>query len=39
MRKDRYARYTNISANDNVYFTHRTEEVDKGKRMSYKNKT
>ena len=39
MRKDWYARYTNITANDNIYFTNRTEEVDKGKPMSYKNKT
>ena len=39
MRKDNYARYTKITANDNIYFTHRTEEVDKGKPMSYKNKT
>ena len=39
MRKDNFARYTNITANDNVYFTHRTEEADKGKPMSYKNKT
>ena len=39
MRKDNYARYTNITANDNIYFTNRTEEVDKGKPMSYKNKT
>ena len=39
MRKDNYARYTKITANDNIYFTHRTEEVDKGKPKSYKNKT
>ena len=38
MSKDWYARYTNITANDNIYFTNRTEEVDKGKPMSYKNK-
>ncbi|CAH3152457.1 unnamed protein product [Porites lobata] len=29
MRKDNFARYINITANDNIYFTHRTEEVDK----------
>ena len=39
MRKGNFAHYTNITANDNIYFTHRTEEVDKGKPMSYKNKT
>ena len=39
MRKGIFAQYTNISANDNIYFTNRTEEVDKGKPMSYKNKT
>ena len=39
MRKDWYARYTKITANDNIYFTNRTEEVDKGKPKSYKNKT
>ncbi|CAH3194299.1 unnamed protein product, partial [Porites evermanni] len=34
MRKDNYARYTNITANANIYFTHRTEEVDKdGKKI------
>ncbi|CAH3152459.1 unnamed protein product [Porites lobata] len=34
MRKDNFARYTNITANDNIYFTHRTEEVDKdGKKL------
>ena len=38
MRRDQYARYTKITANDNVYFTNRTEEVDKGKPMSYENK-
>ena len=31
MRRDQYARYTKITANDNVYFTNGTEEVDKGK--------
>ncbi|XP_073258790.1 uncharacterized protein [Porites lutea] len=30
MRKDNFARYTFITANDNIYFTNRTEEVDKG---------
>ena len=39
VRKDRYARYTILTANDNLYFTSRTEEVDKGKPMSYKNKS
>ena len=39
MRKDNFARYTFITANENIYFTNRTEEVDKGKPMSYKNKT
>ena len=38
MRRDQYARYTKITANDNVYFTNRTEEVDKGKPMSCENK-
>ena len=39
MRGDLFARYTKITANDNIYFTNRIEEVDKGKPMSYKNKT
>ena len=31
MRKDQYARYTNITATDNIYFTNNTEElVDQG---------
>ena len=31
MRKNQYARYTNITATDNIYFTNKIEElVDQG---------
>ena len=31
MRKDQFARYTNITATNNIYFTNRTELVDQGR--------
>ena len=37
MRKDTHGNYTNITANSNLYFTNRTEEVDQGRYLSLKN--
>jgi len=31
MRKDKFARYTNITATDNIYFEQKTVEVDHGR--------